>query len=142
MVESMVLGFLFNKTATVVVLIEKQKPEWQKGFLNGVGGKIEEGETPMQAMIREFKEETGVETTEVVWKPFAKLQGDDWEVYCFCGFSGNADRVKTAEREVVVIHDLSNPLPKAISNIPTLIELSLLHRLNDGFKVAVFDYSK
>jgi 8-oxo-dGTP pyrophosphatase MutT (NUDIX family) len=29
-----------------VLLIEKQKPAWQRGKLNGVGGKIEPGENP------------------------------------------------------------------------------------------------
>jgi hypothetical protein len=27
----------------MVVLIEKQKPDWQKGCLNAVGGKVEDG---------------------------------------------------------------------------------------------------
>ena len=56
-----VVGFLFNPDMTEVVLIKKNRPDWQKGLLNGVGGKIESGEDPITAMIREFKEETGVE---------------------------------------------------------------------------------
>jgi 8-oxo-dGTP diphosphatase len=40
-----VLGFLFDPSQKDVVLIKKLKPEWQKGKLNGVGGKIEEGES-------------------------------------------------------------------------------------------------
>lgn len=43
-----------------VLLIEKARPEWQAGKLNGIGGHIEPGETPHQAMRREFKEETGL----------------------------------------------------------------------------------
>src|SRR5947207_2773047 len=42
-----------------VLLIMKDKPEWQKGFFNLVGGKVEDGETPEQAALRELKEETG-----------------------------------------------------------------------------------
>jgi 8-oxo-dGTP diphosphatase len=52
-----VVGFLFSKDFKKIVLIEKKRPEWQKGFLNGVGGKIESNETPYQAMCREFTEE-------------------------------------------------------------------------------------
>ena len=55
-----VVGFLFNPDMTEVVLIKKNRPDWQKGLLNGVGGKIESGEDPITAMIREFKEETGI----------------------------------------------------------------------------------
>lgn len=56
-----VVGFLLDRKRKLVVLIEKKKPEWQVGFLNGVGGHIESNETPCEAMEREFKEETGLE---------------------------------------------------------------------------------
>lgn len=42
-----------------VLLVLKDKPEWQRGRLNLVGGKVEDGETPQQAAIRELAEETG-----------------------------------------------------------------------------------
>ena len=58
--KSMVLGFLFSELHTRVALIQKQKPKWQKGYLNGIGGKQEEGESPYGAMCREFQEETGM----------------------------------------------------------------------------------
>lgn len=48
-----VLGFLFNENLTKVVLVRKKRPEWQCGLLNGVGGKIEDGEPPLDAMVRE-----------------------------------------------------------------------------------------
>lgn len=58
--KTMVLGFLFSEKNTEVALIQKVKPEWQKGFLNGVGGKKEDGESLFAAMCREFEEETGM----------------------------------------------------------------------------------
>jgi 8-oxo-dGTP diphosphatase len=39
-------GFLFSLDRTRVLLIRKRRPAWQAGRLNGVGGKIEPGETP------------------------------------------------------------------------------------------------
>lgn len=42
-----------------VLMIEKLKPEWQKGKLNGVGGKVEPNELVLEAMAREFAEEAG-----------------------------------------------------------------------------------
>jgi len=67
--QKYVCGFLFDKYRNSVVVIQKNRPEWQKGLFNGVGGKIEYGETPLQAMYREFKEEAG-------------LKIDDWIEFC------------------------------------------------------------
>ena len=78
-----VLGFLFNEDRSSVVLIRKSKPVWQSGLLNGVGGKIEEGETPLNAMIREFREEAGVDTTQIKWRQYCTMVGKDFEVICF-----------------------------------------------------------
>ena len=52
-----VLGFLFDPFEKYVKLILKERPVWQKGFYNGIGGHIEDGETPVEAMVREFHEE-------------------------------------------------------------------------------------
>jgi hypothetical protein len=53
-----VLGFVFDFEAKKVLLVLKNRPDWQTGLLNGLGGKIEADETPLEAMEREFKEET------------------------------------------------------------------------------------
>ncbi len=54
-----VLGLVFNSSQDTILLIEKIRPDWQKGRWNGIGGKIKEGETPLEAMERESIEETG-----------------------------------------------------------------------------------
>lgn len=77
------VGFLFSKFLDEVALIEKAKPDWQKGLFNGVGGKIEPRETPRAAMVREFREETGVETLSDHWKFFARLQSSNSDIYFF-----------------------------------------------------------
>jgi 8-oxo-dGTP diphosphatase/2-hydroxy-dATP diphosphatase len=59
------LVFIFNKLLDEVLLIYKLK-----GFSinkwNGVGGKIEEGETALDGAIREVKEETGADVTNKI----------------------------------------------------------------------------
>lgn len=60
-----VIGFIFNATKDKVLLVRKNKPEWQVGRWNGMGGKIGDhvgciSETPLEAMRRECKEETGL----------------------------------------------------------------------------------
>ena len=76
-----VCGFLFDKTTNLVVLIEKQKPLWQKDKWNAVGGKIELNETPLQAMVREFKEEAGIDIDD--WKQYCTLRDSDSEIHFF-----------------------------------------------------------
>lgn len=78
-----VAGFLFSHDRKRVALVQKAKPEWQRGRLNAVGGKIEEGETPAQAMVREFKEEAGLDTAEVDWKHCVTLSFDGGKIYFY-----------------------------------------------------------
>lgn len=62
------LGFIFNRDLSQVLLMEKKKPPNQKGKLNGVGGKIENTESVIEAMTRETEEETGLYIDPVNWK--------------------------------------------------------------------------
>jgi len=55
---SLVVGFITDGKR--VLLINKNRPENQKGLYNGVGGAALENETPLEAMVREAKEETGL----------------------------------------------------------------------------------
>lgn len=51
--------FLFTKDHSMVLLCRKNKTDFA-GQLNGVGGKLEPGETPMECARREILEETGI----------------------------------------------------------------------------------
>ena len=58
-------------------MIEKKRgPEGVAGRWNGVGGKVEEGETPAEAMVRECFEETSLPSTPEGWVHFGVLHGD------------------------------------------------------------------
>jgi 8-oxo-dGTP diphosphatase len=83
-----VLGFAFCKDYSGfnrVLLIRKNKPEWQAGKLNGVGGKVEEtiDPTTYYAMTREFQEETGFFSKPAAWKRFAIMEFPEARVHCF-----------------------------------------------------------
>jgi 8-oxo-dGTP diphosphatase len=67
--KKMVAGFMIDLEGSVL-LVKKLKPYWQAGKLNGIGGKLEPGETPMDAMHREWEEETGDKETR------------DWQRFC------------------------------------------------------------
>lgn len=81
-----VLGFFFSQDKKEVIMIKKTKPDFQKGKLNGVGGKIEPQDiSPHHAMCREFYEETGVTIPGIMWQNFATItdKRNDVKLYCF-----------------------------------------------------------
>lgn len=123
--QKMVLGFLFDDLGASVALIEKQHPEWQRGLLNGIGGKVEEGESPLAAMIREFKEETGVVQED--WQHFATMIGGKWAVACYKANNTKAlQAVRTTTDEIVCIVSLPD-LHRAqrMRNLDMLISIAL-----------------
>jgi len=65
-----VCGFMFDTDLRYVLLIRKNRPAWQAGLLNGIGGKIEPGETARRAMAREMWEEAIIYTHEDEWGAF------------------------------------------------------------------------
>lgn len=100
-----VLGFMFNTDLNTVVLVRKVRPSWQAGKLNGVGGRVEVGETYPQAMVREFGEETGVHTLEKEWEPFGRIEGPAYSVHLFRAVNDEAvesARTRTDEEVRVV----------------------------------------
>lgn len=53
------LGFIRCKENNKVLLLNRNKAPWM-GMYNGIGGKLESGETPLESIIREGNEETGL----------------------------------------------------------------------------------
>src|SRR5258708_24343400 len=84
-------GFMFDEQGKNMVFIEERKfPEnvdWSLNPFNGVGGKIESGETHVEAMVREFGEETGVQTRTSDWTLFAIMENPEWIVFYFKCFN-------------------------------------------------------
>jgi len=68
-----VLGFMFNQDYSQVLLVLKNRPKWQAGKFNGIGGHVEPGETPEIAMSREFHEEVGHQTTPGSWRHLGSI---------------------------------------------------------------------
>lgn len=65
----------FLRKGNKILLAEKQRGFGQ-GKLNGVGGKLEKGETPEQAMIRETQEEIFVTPTN--FEKVAEVEFDEF----------------------------------------------------------------
>lgn len=135
-----VAGFLYGNSPTdssakpprKVALIRKARPAWQAGKLNGIGGRVNPGETPLDAQVREFREETEVDgLTRDDWRPFAVLSGKDdngqWTVVFFAARTTQAFDLQTDNDEkpewlsLVGLLDRSDIVP----NLKWLIPLSL-----------------
>jgi len=109
-----VLGFAFNESMKQVVLVKKNRPDWQAGKYNGIGGKIEEGECATDAMVREFKEETNVYIKHVEWKDFGYIYGlhnkESFRIWCFRTVTNDVLQVETTTDEEIFVMPVSDAL--------------------------------
>jgi 8-oxo-dGTP pyrophosphatase MutT (NUDIX family) len=123
---------VFDASLKRVVLIHKQKPDWQAGKANVPGGKVDEGDyaqwyiqspgfnwntLPTSFVLdahracaaRELREETGLDITATALQLFCKLrvktpEGDAAEC-CFYAVCGDVDLAQTMEAERVFVED-------------------------------------
>lgn len=93
-----VVGFAFDRVGQVA-LIEKKRPEWQRGLLNGVGGHVEPGESSILAMHREFEEETGLRVDE--WERLFILHEPDAEITFYRTQLDSLDGIESKTDELV-----------------------------------------
>lgn len=110
-----------------ILVVEKNKPEWQAGRYNLVGGKIEAGESPEQAAIRELEEESGLKP---VTKPqmMGAIFGSWGTVYCvrIAVFDGKIQQgIGETEKVMWVRWDNLRDNPKLIPNLRVIIPMMM-----------------
>lgn len=145
-----VAGFVFDLFGDRVILIKKLKPCWQLNFFNAVGGKIEIGETPLQSMIRECKEEIDLDIT--TWGNFAELKGveptrypisgnpeagNSWSVEWFYSFTTKIGNFHNNTKEIAEIFNVKLLPENTLNNIPWLIQMALRHEADRADKFIV-----
>jgi len=123
-----VMGLCIDRSAGLVLLVEKKQPAWQAGLLNGVGGKIEDDESPDDAMRREFKEETGISIPFASLRLIVILTCNGGTVYVYSieprPFPRATDLPGSNDvGERLIIADLDNLPNKCIPNIYWLVQL-------------------
>lgn len=98
------LVFIFTEEMNRVLMIQKIKPEFQRGLLNGVGGLMESKDMDMKSCaVREMKEETNLDITKKDLTYVLTMKGKDWEVSVFAGFY---------RQEMGIEKQLTNEYPK------------------------------
>lgn len=127
-----VVGYMFNDNVDRVVLIRKNRPDWQKGKTSGIGGHVEFGESIVDAMVREYYEETGVRTFQMDWSLAATLHFEYAVIDFFAArntYYFIQSTTKTDESIVkCLVRNVSSFDP--IHNVPNTIELAM-QRLSD-----------
>lgn len=99
MQQKYVCGMLISTDTRFVTMLTKNRPEYLSGKLNFPGGKIEDNETPLEAITREFEEETGVRIED--WTLVGTFGDDSFIIYYFVCKSSTIVDVRTRTDEVV-----------------------------------------
>jgi 8-oxo-dGTP diphosphatase len=120
------LGFIFDSTLKYVLLVHKNRPAWQDGKLNGIGGKIEKGENGLDCIVRETEEESGLVTNKTAWKAAGIMKGKAWQIEVFCTqYQGSMKDAQTIETETVEWIEADKLPENVIFNLRWLIPFCL-----------------
>ncbi len=84
------LGYVLSQDKKSVLLVNrsKRKQDIHYGKFNGLGGKLEPGEDVVSGMVREIREESDIESVDIVlrgtinWPGFGN-DGEDWFGFIF-----------------------------------------------------------
>lgn len=119
-----VLGFIFNSDYSEVLLIQKNRPDWQKGKLNGIGGHLEEGENARSAVSREVHEESSLLILSDNWSYVIDAEWENGEMSVFTvRYEKDMKDAKSMTDEVVGWFDLFQLPENVIPNLQWMIPL-------------------
>lgn len=122
--------------------MEKTHPVWQKGKLNGIGGRVEEGESVTECIAREVLEEAGLSTKPADWIHFATLfeGGSKIDFFAFRHL-GDKSEVKTMTEEKVSWYPVNNIPSNLVAGIGWLIPLALEKQNGASFEIVEVQYN-
>jgi 8-oxo-dGTP diphosphatase len=91
--KNSVLCYIEKDEKYLMLYRNKKNNDCNGGKWIGVGGKIEENESPDEALVREVNEETGLTLTRSAFRGIVTFVSDTWEgeymyVYTADGFEG------------------------------------------------------
>lgn len=114
------IGALFTPDFQQVLLIKKNRPEWQKGNYNLPGGHIEEGEVGLECIAREFEEEAGVKIRPLDWFYIDLIENEgeytvefftaiyDATMHGTVDFNASDEQIRWCNCQVLPVNTISN----------------------------------
>lgn len=122
--QEYVVGFIFDSESDKLLLIRKNRPDWQKGLLNGIGGKIEDGESPLEAMQRECREECGLRVSN--WNELCIITDEEsFRVYFFSAVTQTKGVFQGTDEELVFVDKRAIDYSRCIDNLSFLIPMAM-----------------
>jgi 8-oxo-dGTP pyrophosphatase MutT (NUDIX family) len=98
--DNVVCGLLV-RSGRVLLVHRNQLKRWAPNRWDLPGGHVEDGESDVTAVIRELKEELGVDASESQVHRVAQLQGDSYDLRIFVvrAWSGDPENCATNEHD-------------------------------------------
>jgi len=102
------LCYLKRDGKTLMLHRIKKANDIHAGKWNGLGGKLEDGESPEQCVIREVSEESGLTIHQLQYHGllvFADFKGNDWYVWVFTSGQFIGELIESGEGHLEWIED-------------------------------------
>ncbi|MDD3723764.1 MAG: 8-oxo-dGTP diphosphatase [Lutibacter sp.] len=103
------LCYIRKNGKTLMLHRVKKENDMHEGKWNGLGGKIEEGETPEECIIREVKEECGLNAKNPLMKGVLSFpqfsKGEAWYVFLFVISEFDGELIESNEGNLEWIDD-------------------------------------
>lgn len=121
-----IIGVVFVLGTNRVLLINKQKPAWQRGYMNFPGGKVEPGENVWECAWREFREETNLNILPYEWECIGEIRGTDYTCSLMTTLLTEEESVEAVSMtpEEIEWVDAQHLPFNVISNIPWLLDFA------------------
>ncbi|MBU2639018.1 MAG: 8-oxo-dGTP diphosphatase [Nanoarchaeota archaeon] len=103
------LCYIKNNGKTLMLHRVKKQNDMHEGKWNGLGGKLEAGETPEECVIREIKEESGLVLKNPMLKGLLTFptfnNNEDWRVFVFVANEFEGELIESNEGNLKWIND-------------------------------------
>lgn len=95
------LCYVRHAGRTLMIHRIKKQDDMHQGKWNGLGGKLEPGESPEECAIREIFEESGLKVKNPLFKGFLTFPGfaneEDWYAFVFLANEFEGELIESAE---------------------------------------------
>jgi 8-oxo-dGTP diphosphatase len=103
------LCYVRQSAKTLMIHRVKKENDIHEGKWNGLGGKLEPGESPEECVIREVLEESGLRATRIHFKGFLTFplfaRNEDWYAFVFVVDAFDGDLIDSPEGNLEWIDD-------------------------------------